>query len=258
MNNIPTGVQAFAVKANDCNNAVLQYCYNTGEMGIWWWPWNGGSRLGPSQIQDHRETHDMLGPGCICPMVYPSGPNFVEAAIFMLTDGPLVGQYVAGCARNKCGYLVPMEPIFVHPGVPVKCYAPRLPNEPAPPRVFHISENGSLHAILGPESIDTNERTNLSDLVPDINLLDHVLEIDAPDLVPRRQLGPSIRSAHKGVNLLLNLLDSRVHLGVTKVEFCRLFVKCDCGYIMTRRALRDHACGEGEIERVQMDLTEEE
>jgi hypothetical protein len=188
-----------------------------------------------------------------------------------------------------------MEPIFVHPGVPVKRYAPRrmyesgwlvfhthicmptcaVPNEPAPPRVFHISENGSLHAILGkiilrstlrlvlikavgPESIDTNERANLSDLVPDIDLLDHVLEIDAPDLIPRRQLGPSIRSAHKGVNLLLNLLDSRVRPGVTKVEFRRLFVKCDCGYIMTRRALGDHACGEGEIERVQMDLTEEE
>jgi hypothetical protein len=37
MNNIPTGVQVFAVKANNCNNAVLQYCYDTGEMEIWWW-----------------------------------------------------------------------------------------------------------------------------------------------------------------------------------------------------------------------------
>jgi hypothetical protein len=68
-------------------------------------PWNGGSRLSPSEIQEYRQTHDMLGPGCLCPMVNQDGPEFVEAAIYMVRTGHLAGQYVASCALDQCGYL---------------------------------------------------------------------------------------------------------------------------------------------------------
>jgi hypothetical protein len=29
----------------------------------------------------------------------------VESAMYVATIGPLAGQYVAGCAKEKCGYL---------------------------------------------------------------------------------------------------------------------------------------------------------
>jgi hypothetical protein len=32
-------------------------------------------------------------------------PDFVEAAMYLATAGPFAGQYLIGCARDKCGYL---------------------------------------------------------------------------------------------------------------------------------------------------------
>jgi hypothetical protein len=46
----------------------------------------------------------MLGPCCLCPLAYGQEPDFVEAAIYMVPAGPLSGEYVAGCARDRCGY----------------------------------------------------------------------------------------------------------------------------------------------------------
>ena len=61
-------------------------------------------RIRPSELQDHRVTHRVLGPCCLCPMVHASQPDFVEAAIYVLPVGPFSGQYVASCAQDRCGY----------------------------------------------------------------------------------------------------------------------------------------------------------
>lgn len=37
-------------------------------------------------------------------------------------------------------------------------------------------------------------------------------------------------------------LDSSIRPGLTAVEFKRLFAKCRCGLIMTRRVIEDHEC----------------
>ena len=47
---------------------------------------------------------------------------------------------------------------------------------------------------------------------------------------------------YKSVMNLLELLDAHVGVGVTEVEFHRLFVRCDCGHIFMMRAFRTHAC----------------
>jgi hypothetical protein len=62
------------------------------------------------------------------------------------------------------------------------------------------------------------------------------------------------------ISNLLELLDSRVRPGVTEAEFRTLFVKCDCGYLFTRRAFKDHACAGASINLTQeevIDLTAE-
>ena len=61
-----------------------------------------------------------------------------------------------------------------------------------------------------------------------------------------RKLAKCIRPiripGRKPTSTLLELLDSRVRPGVTEKEFGNLFVRCECGLILTRRAFREHGC----------------
>jgi hypothetical protein len=61
-------------------------------------------RITPSDLREHRVSHQMLGPCCLCPMIDLNQPDFVEAAMYMPVTGPFAGQYIATCARDKCGY----------------------------------------------------------------------------------------------------------------------------------------------------------
>ena len=68
-------------------------------------PCDQQQRVRPSSLRDHRQATIMLGPCCLCPMKDASAPDFVEAAMYLATAGPFAGQYVIGCAQDKCGYL---------------------------------------------------------------------------------------------------------------------------------------------------------
>jgi hypothetical protein len=58
----------------------------------------------PCKLHDHCMSHQMLGPCCFCPLAYPSGPDFMEAAIHMVLKGLFAGEYVASCAKGRCNY----------------------------------------------------------------------------------------------------------------------------------------------------------
>jgi hypothetical protein len=79
-----------------------------------------------------------------------------------------------------------------------------------------------------------------------------------PDLMPRRAApAPATLARTEGrrsISTLLELLDSRVRPGVKADEFRRLFVRCDCGYIVTRRAYRNHACAGESMEPAKNDV----
>jgi hypothetical protein len=70
-------------------------------------PVREGERVPPGAWRKYREDHQFLGPGCLCPLFEaPSEePMFVEAAIYLATFGCYPGQYVAECAKSRCGYL---------------------------------------------------------------------------------------------------------------------------------------------------------
>jgi hypothetical protein len=55
-------------------------------------------------------------------------------------------------------------------------------------------------------------------------------------------------TGRRATSTLLELLDSRVRPGVTDDEFQALFVRCECGLILTRRAFRDHNCSKEVID----------
>jgi hypothetical protein len=67
-------------------------------------PSNNGERVSPSELQNHRVSHHMLGPCCLCPLVDQYKPDFVEAAIYVAGTGTFAGEYVASCAQDQCGY----------------------------------------------------------------------------------------------------------------------------------------------------------
>lgn len=68
-----------------------------------------GERVTPSELSDHRVTHNFLGPCCLCAVPTSEGvtaQQFVEALIQMSTSpGHYQGEFVARCAQNRCGFL---------------------------------------------------------------------------------------------------------------------------------------------------------
>jgi hypothetical protein len=67
-------------------------------------PTSTEARIKPSEMQEHRTSHRMLGPCCLCPMIDMSKPDFIESAIYIASNGEQAGQFVAACAKGKCGY----------------------------------------------------------------------------------------------------------------------------------------------------------
>ena len=62
-------------------------------------------RIAPDAMRQYRSTNDMLGPCCLCLLINPMGPDFVEATIYLATSGAYAGEYVASCATDNCGSL---------------------------------------------------------------------------------------------------------------------------------------------------------
>lgn len=99
----------------------------------------------PCAMQQHRMSHQMLGPCCLCPMLDVNLPDFVEAAIYEVPAGErYAGQWVASCARDRCGYFgkppefrkrikgayqltlsVAMERYYDQNGIRIRCYTRR-------------------------------------------------------------------------------------------------------------------------------------
>jgi hypothetical protein len=103
-------------------------------------PVQGGKRVPPDELRNHRESHHFLGPCCLCPLLSPrDSVGFVEAAIYMPVFGRYGGEIIAACAKDRCGYLgqprlneskkitltaklVPLERAYPKHGVHVKEY----------------------------------------------------------------------------------------------------------------------------------------
>jgi hypothetical protein len=70
-------------------------------------PVSEGVRVPPAELRQYREAHQYLGPGCLCPLLEPLSEKqgFREAAIYITMLGCYQGEYVAECAKSRCGYL---------------------------------------------------------------------------------------------------------------------------------------------------------
>ena len=58
----------------------------------------------PSDLESHRQSHHIRAPCCLCAFE-DSGSSYTETTVMVATCGRLSGEYVAACAKDRCGYL---------------------------------------------------------------------------------------------------------------------------------------------------------
>jgi len=122
--------------------------------------------------------------------------------------------------------------------------------ERVPPQVIHPSENVLVprasglqprplkrtYALLGKfESTIAHDRLHTSTNRPII--------LDINEHVAPAVQAPTQSAKHSPTQTeLLQRLDSETRGGITEIQFLRLFAKCECGLITTRRAFENHTC----------------
>lgn len=61
----------------------------------------GEQRLSPDEFAIHRTTHKFRNPCCLCAA---NTGRYTELVVDMDLSGPNVGEYVARCSTDTCGY----------------------------------------------------------------------------------------------------------------------------------------------------------
>ncbi|KAF8329621.1 hypothetical protein F5887DRAFT_923743 [Amanita rubescens] len=192
-----------------------------------------GKRVPPDELCLYRQTHQYIGPGCLCPLLEPLTAH-KEAAIYLAVNG-YPGEYVAECADDRCGYLVPLERIYPRRRVPGKAYPLRDVSMPCPPVVF--SKNEVRADVEGPcltevfaQEVEPADTTRpLKRTHAEASLLNPPF----PALKRRRTLTdwrrfPKVGSFHRP--------------GLAEEEFLGLFVQCDvCKLIVVHRSFYNHS-----------------
>ncbi|KAJ3505634.1 hypothetical protein NMY22_g17511 [Coprinellus aureogranulatus] len=174
-------VEAGHVRTKTQRPTALHYNAETGELVEYVWPgepnpeaknpWDPTlKRVAPSDLEGHRRTHHFRGPCCLCALL--DGEEYTESQISIVEvlskdedrnrHCVINGEFVAQCARQRCGYLrkpspvvlvrclvmssnmfclqsVCLERFYTQPDVALKLYDRRA--TPLPPQdLFHISD----------------------------------------------------------------------------------------------------------------------
>ncbi|KAF8327321.1 hypothetical protein F5887DRAFT_924840 [Amanita rubescens] len=197
-----------------------------------------GKRVPPDELCLYRETHQYIGPGCLCPLLEPLTAH-KEAAIYLAVNGLYPGEYIAECADDRCGYLVPLERIYPRRRVPQKAYPLRDVSTPYPPEVFSKNEvradveGPCLTEVFAPEVEPSTTTRLLKRTHAEAGLLDPPF----PALKRRRTLTDWRRFEKVG---------SFHRPGLAEGEFLGLFVQCDvCKLIVMHRLFYEHTYEEG-------------
>ncbi|KIM73385.1 hypothetical protein PILCRDRAFT_15292 [Piloderma croceum F 1598] len=196
-----------------CSAVILHYNPISRDLPAWFWPvTSDGRRVFPSNLLDYRNFYDFRTPCCLCAI---NGVSFTESAIYVAVRGPYSGEYVAGCASGVCGYL---ERLYAMRGLLLQKY--------------------SVHALEAhaPAPVVRQSRRNATPIsFPVVPLAGPGVAASVPTYEA------PIRGPETVLNRLLRL-DSWARSGLSESEFNRLFAKCRCGLIMTRRVFRGHIC----------------
>ncbi|TEB31010.1 hypothetical protein FA13DRAFT_1791738 [Coprinellus micaceus] len=198
---------------------ILQYDEKMANLRPWAWPSVSGVPVRPDELDWHRYTHYFKAPCCL--FLFEDGlSSFTETKIGLVQTvtqpetAQCIGQYIAMCATQQCGYFVRLERYFGHPKLMiVESYKRDKPVRVMDPFVF----------ITG-DTEETIKRTGLRQV--------HVLRDDS---------NTGIRGTNKHLRQedperFLELQGSLKKLlvkGLQAEKFWDLFVQCTiCRYVM--------------------------
>ncbi|KAI0055417.1 hypothetical protein BV25DRAFT_1842988 [Artomyces pyxidatus] len=125
-------VPSYLHRIRTCSSAFLQYERLNRTLEVWYWPVNEArERIPLSDLEDHRVSHSLKGPYCLCPLIgrFDGSDPDSKASISLRTTGRFSGQYVTSCKHDRCGYFVPIERFYTNRGLPVRLYPLRDQDE---------------------------------------------------------------------------------------------------------------------------------
>jgi len=201
---------------------ILHYDRRSQDLRPWFWPVNpSGARVPPSDLSRHRITNEFQAPCCLCVSGSANRNGYTECAVYLTIRGPYFGEYVAGCAFGRCGYMVCLERMYARRGLLLKKYSIRSPDTPPPPPVYYVPGSDQRAGYF---SAGLSRTSNSRGPLPSL------LTFEQPSRGPETTLDRLMR------------LDSWARPGLPEADFKRLFAKCRCGLVMTQRVFKNHIC----------------
>ncbi|TEB38581.1 hypothetical protein FA13DRAFT_1784901 [Coprinellus micaceus] len=191
------------------NPVALHWDSRTKSLKEFAWPCDSstGDRVLPGELEGHRRSHTFRGPSCLC--AFLDGGEYAETQ-FGIVEGirgaglarngsVLNGEYVAVCARNRCGYFQQFYPLQ---GIKVQFYKRR--GFPLPPQnLIKISDIEKYHS----------NGAGLFQVLPDMMLRGNAKELESLDS------GEVL--ANHGAELLTDFTE-----GMSEIRFWSTFVQC--------------------------------
>ncbi|KAJ3533282.1 hypothetical protein NMY22_g7399 [Coprinellus aureogranulatus] len=150
-------VEGHHVKTPSRSPLALHYQPKTQSLAEYPWPLDPTTkrRIPPSELEAFRRTHIFTGPCCLCS--YLEGGGYTEARIAIVSTAKagiggethlgasgIGGEYVAVCARQRCGYFLCLERFYPLDGLRLRVCRKRAAPLPV--------EDLSIVSILGKES----------------------------------------------------------------------------------------------------------
>ncbi|KAJ3543473.1 hypothetical protein NMY22_g3125 [Coprinellus aureogranulatus] len=181
-------------------------------------------RLTPSEMESFRRTHWFRGPCCLCALL--DGEGYTEARIGIVevktedkdrNQSILHGEYVAVCAKQRCGYTLCLERFYGLGSLKLRKHRKRA--SPLPPQ----------------------ELVHVSEINPSFRVGDGLFQVMSNVVVRgRSRLRQVNTDSREEKDKLVKLLSE----GMTESRFWATFVQCiDCKSVMLRDGIQAyHKC----------------
>ncbi|TEB25755.1 hypothetical protein FA13DRAFT_1796257 [Coprinellus micaceus] len=200
---------------------ILHYDSGSADLRPFFWPTDKkNKKFKPSELNKVRHTHSFVAPSCYC--AWLDGKKYTESKIGLAlrvnpsSDTENLGEYIAVCADQKCGYLVVLDTFYRHN---------RLLKREYPEREVPVATLDPFHFITG-DTEETVKRAGLRQV--------QILQNDADSSLRGSRMLLRREDPDKFVEFE-RLLEKLLKNGLSSEKFWDIFVQCTtCNYVMPR------------------------